>query len=406
MPSLDPISYSSPTSSSSSTSTSSPPTSIIVEPLYRPLADTDTLDMKLLWFYSTATYTSFTVKGKDLRPVEDVMKHTLVRHAFQTPFLMHSIFALAGLHLQTLGQSFSPSRTLSYKAKAFEGYRTAIEEAKPETFPALIANSLLLTALASQVFREPGCPELYIIDWMIVWKGIGLIFDLISISTLVDSGLGALFCRPAIDLDQSATAIPNNLLFMITSISQDDPDFEYVETYYVALKYLGALYLGLEKDGFGPVTDLRIITWFTFLPRPFVALCQKRRQRALVILGHYSAFLKILQDIWWMAGIGERSIRDVCNYLGSDYHALLDMPLAALDAHDRLSVARIIRQDPSWNPPLTLEELEARERDSRTRVWVDDEGQELLFVGRSVDGRDELAVKSPTSPNQLPVRNR
>ena len=322
---------------------------IVSAPMFRP-TNIDAVDMKLLWFYTTATANSFSVDVDGPNPVNDILKVKMVKVAFNIPFLMDSLFALSCLHLQSLDQDCDPGRALTYRARSFEGYRKAVEEAKPETFPALIANSLLLTALSSQVFREDDTKELYIIDWMIVWRGIGLMVEMMGVDSLFNSGMSELFYRPPIDLEKAAAAIPNHLLFMISSIKPDDIDYAHIETYYDTLKYLGSLYSNL-KEGLGPVMNLRIITWFTFLPRNFVQLARERRPRALVIIAHYVAFIKIVQNLWWLEGIGDRSLDDISKYLGPEWHHLFSVPRMARNVQGEIHVARIVLEDRNWIPP-------------------------------------------------------
>ena len=76
----------------------------------------------------------------------------------------------------------------------------AIEAANPSDFPALIATSLLMIALSSQMFRDPDAKPLYVIDWMQVWRGIGLIVEIVSPRVLQETGMAVLFYRPPIDL--------------------------------------------------------------------------------------------------------------------------------------------------------------------------------------------------------------
>lgn len=254
--------------------------------------------MKLLWFYSTETYASFSIEAGRIPFIDKILKSHIITFAFQSPFLMDCILGLSALHMQSLHMTVPASKAITYRARAFSGYRRAIERADPKDFPALLACSLLLCMLSSEAFREPDMKPLYIIDWMVLWRGIGLIMDIIPIETLVSSGLEKLFSRPAFNLNQTALHIPNNLFFMITSIKEDDEDYPYIEAYYSTLKFLGGLYLELET-GFSPVLSMRIITWFTFLPKPFIELGRKRRPRALVILAHYLSFLKMVEGVWW-----------------------------------------------------------------------------------------------------------
>ncbi|OLN95334.1 Sterol regulatory element-binding protein ECM22-like protein 2 [Colletotrichum chlorophyti] len=325
-------------------------TVVVKEPLFIPASDRDATDMKLLWFYTTSTFASFATGAGRVKSIDEILTVKIPAQAFKSPFLMDCLLGTSALQLQYLNQDIPPSRALRYRARAFEGYRKAIEEGNPETFPALIATSLLLTALSSQMFREEGTKDLYIIDWMIVWRGIGLMIDLATPQAVWDSGLAELFMRPRIDLDEAARHIPNNLLFMISSIPRDDPDFDDVPTYYDTLKYLGSLYDEL-RNGFGPIMTLRVVTWFTFIPKPFIELGRQKRPRALVIIAHYLMFMKAVENLWWIRGIGNREIAGIVRHLGDAWSAQLAVPCSALRLDDRVEVARLILSDPEWESP-------------------------------------------------------
>ncbi|KAL6866324.1 hypothetical protein ACO1O0_002432 [Amphichorda felina] len=362
---------------------------VIAEPLFRPPQAKDELDMCLLWFYTTATCSSFSVEGGGYnRPVETTMRTRIVQHAFQHPFLMDSIFALSSLHLQSLGQKVNHNRSLAYRATSFEGYRRAVQEANPETYPALIANALILTALSSQSFREPDAKDLFIIDWMIVWNGIGVIINVIGFEKLVKSGLDCLFYRPPIDLDTSAYSIPNQLLYMISSMTIDDADYPDSQTYYDTLKYLGSLYYSLN-EGLNPIMTLRIITWFTFVPDKFLDLGRQKRPRALVILAYYAVFLKIGNSIWWLKGIGQRSLRDICRHLGPEWSHLLKIPMLAISTDDPFDIARLVLEDPEWTSPSWPKPEDENLNEALGNLsWVDDLGRKC-----EIRGNEAIAVE-------------
>lgn len=309
----------------------------------------DEYDMKLLWFYTTETYASFSVETGKIPFIDRILKSTIPKFAFRSPFLMDCILGLSALHMQSLNLSVPLSKAISYRARAFAGYRQAIEKADSQDFPALLVCSLLLTALSSELFREADTRPLYIIDWMVVWRGIGLIFDIIPVDTLYDAGLEKLFSRPAFDLNQAALHIPNNLLFMVSSINEGDDEYPHLSTYYDTLKFLGGLYCELEA-GFSPVLSLRIITWYTFLPKPFIELARMHRPRALVILAHHLAFLKLVPSVWWLAGIGDRGIQDIINVLGQEWQSLLAVPAAAMELSDKVELAKLIKGNHAWEP--------------------------------------------------------
>jgi hypothetical protein len=141
----------------------SPP--IPTELLFLPTG-IDMSDMKALWFYATQTCGSFSTMANEGH--RSIMRSLLVRYGSESPFLTDTIFALSSLHMMQLNQQFDAQRALTYRVRSLSGYRKAIEEANPVDFPALLANSLLITALSSQNFREADGKDLYILDWLVV----------------------------------------------------------------------------------------------------------------------------------------------------------------------------------------------------------------------------------------------
>lgn len=358
---------------------------LLTEPAYSP-PDTDATDMKLLWIYTIKTYESFNTNARKTPAIDDVLKIKIIQHAFANPFLMNTVLGITALHMSHLNIPVPESKAIAYRANAFAGYRKAIEEAKPETFPALLACSLLLCAVSTAQFREDDRP-LYILDWILVWRGIGLMIDLVRPDVLFQSGMESLFFRPPIDLNTSALHIPSNLLFMVTSIKEGDEDFPHIAVYYDTLKYLGALYREL-LNGFGGMLDLRIITFYTFLPRPFIDLARRRRPRALVIIAHHLAFVRCVGGPWWMNGIADREIDNVCNLLDSgddsranEWTPLISVPRAAARLADRTEIAKLLLDNHAWTPPPVRRG--DPEDDERTRGlgWVDDTGKEIAFRG-------------------------
>lgn len=343
------VSTSSARYSSTSATEDDPFQTVLSEPLYRPAQMADALDMRMLWFWTAETYGSFSIESGRSAIIDQVLKFRVVEHAFRSPFLMDCLMGLSALQMQGLKQDISPQRVLTYRARAFAGYRKAIEAANPDDFPALLACSLLMTALSSQVFREDDLKPLYIIEWMQVWKGIGLIVEIISPQSIQDSGLAVIFYRPPVDIEKSSRHIPNNLLFMVTSITAEDADYEHQHIYYETLQYLGSLYMELNH-GFGPMLDLRTVTWFTFVPRDFTPLAKMHHPRALIILAYYCCFAKLNRSVWWMQGIANPEIDHICKIMGDEWEHLLRIPQKVRLAEEKLDIAKIITENHNWTP--------------------------------------------------------
>ncbi|KAI1780671.1 hypothetical protein F4818DRAFT_435872 [Hypoxylon cercidicola] len=374
-----PASVSSPSSREVSTTRSI----VVSEPLFRPREVRDDIDMKLLWFFTTHSYQFFSIQTGRSTIVDHVLQVKLVQYAFESPFLMDCLMAVSSLHLQSVKQPIPARRALAYRAKAFEGYRKAIETANPQDFPALIATSLLMIAVSSQMFREPDGKPLYIIDWMQVWRGIGLIVEIVSPRVLQESEMAVLFYRPPVDLEKATSYIPNNLLFMVASIQPGDTDAEQQQIYYDTLKYLGSLYQELKDHGFNPILSLRILSFFTFIPKTFIPLAREHRPRALVIVAHYLCFAKICSGVWWMEGIADREIKQICREIGDEWAHLLRVPQMVLKTRDGVEIAQLILDNRNWTPA----EMEQYEEVRNLRVdtdpkLIDNDGTEIeIFEG-------------------------
>ncbi|CAK7264954.1 hypothetical protein SEPCBS119000_001256 [Sporothrix epigloea] len=350
---------------------------LVNEPLYVPAA-IDQVDMKLLWFYTIKGYDGVAAEAGYQPKVDEILQVAIPQHAFATPFLMDCLLALSALQLQLHDQPIAPSRVLTYRARAFAGYRKAVEEATPERYPALLACSLLLCALSSEMFRDAESTPLYILDWMVVWRGIGLMVKTIDPDILIESNMHMLFARPPINLDSSTKHIPNQLLFMVSSIGHDDPDFTHIDAYYKTLKLLGSLYRELES-GIGRILSLRIITWLTFLPKSFVDIARERRPRALVILAHYLAFVKLCNRLWWMRGIADKEIRDILNVLEESWLTYIKGPIAVLDTTDDIEIGKILLNDNSWKPAHFHDPV--RDEQTKGLTLVDDCGHNIVYNG-------------------------
>ncbi|KAJ8130953.1 hypothetical protein O1611_g2674 [Lasiodiplodia mahajangana] len=339
---------------------------VISEPLFIPEQVTDVIDMKMLWFYSTYSFQSFSINAGRSPMIDYALKVKVVQHAFRSPFLMETLKALSALHLRTLNQPVPNHKAVEYQARAFQGYRNAIETANPKDFPALLGCSLFTIAMSSQTFRDPNGKRLFIVDWIAMWRGIGLIIELISPQAVQDSGLANIFYRPPIDMEKSVQYIPNNLLFMVTSIKYGDPDYEYQKEYYELLKYLGSLYMELVEHGFGPVLDLRTITFFSFCPRPLLPLAKQFRPRVLIVIAYWLCFVKLSHPgPWWMLGITPQADQ-IFEEVGVEWEHLLRVPRMVMQTDNDVQIARLIIDNHNWTPSEL--DLYRKHRDPRAKT--------------------------------------
>ncbi|KAI1825148.1 hypothetical protein F4861DRAFT_206612 [Xylaria intraflava] len=354
---------------------------VVTEPLFIPAQAADVIDMKMLWFYSTCAFNNFSINSGHSPEVDYALKVKIVEHAFHSPFLMEALKALSALQLQALGQTVPSRKIAAYQARAFEGYRDAIEAANPIDYPAIFGCSLFMVVMSSQNFRSPYGKRLFVIDWIPIWRGMGIIIRWITPQAVQDSGLAALFTRPPIDMEKASRYIPKNLLLMV-SIQDGDADYEHKDDYYELLQYLGSLYMELIEHGFNPILDLRIITFFSFFPRALFPLARQLRPRILVVIAYWLCFVKIVESrgSWWLQGITPQAYQ-IFDELGEEWEHLLRIPKMVMKADDKVEVARLLTGDPNWTPGDL--DLYGAHRDPRTKTdlkMITDYGNEVVIV--------------------------
>ncbi|KAM3468229.1 hypothetical protein MY5147_008150 [Beauveria neobassiana] len=110
-----------------------------------------------------------------------------------------------------------------------------VEVADPDMFPHLVVASLLMTAISSEQFRDEHSEfDLFIVNWIKIWGGIGIMMDRITTPRLVECGLSKLFYRPPLDLKAADEHIPQVLRQPV----DDFPDAQYHDVYDVTVRYL------------------------------------------------------------------------------------------------------------------------------------------------------------------------
>lgn len=321
------------------------PIPLIREPLYRP-NDLDMTGMKILSFYFNDTSTSFNIFNGSDADREGILRGPVVQQAFDVPFLMDMIFALSINHMEVLGQVDSTTAYL-YRAKAMSSFREAVHNRQKHAYAALALGSLLMIPVSSSQFRDKTSDDLPIIQWLHLMKGVKHIITLVTRATVTNNGIGMLFDRPEMDLDTGIGCVPSDLVAIFASIQPGDQDYEDLTTYTETLACMGTLYRHLST-GYCSLMMLRILSWFTFVPDKFTELVQKRRPRALIIIAFYGMFLKLSPNVWWMDGVGDRTVSDVVRRLvPGPFDHVLRIPASTIGVHEQDEIFRIIN---SVNP--------------------------------------------------------
>lgn len=318
---------------------------ILLEQPEARLPATSVADMRMLWFFTANTSQACIPSHLDETGFGAVVQGAVIKEALEYPFLMKTLFALAGTHMLHLGQEGIDRRTmLRLRAEALQGYREAVGRATPEMVQALLSNAILLPAVPTDVFREADQQDLYILDWLTLSHGAKYIIGMFRrLATKFPNGVSGLLIRPPLDV-RDMLFLPFCLEQMIGSITADEQDdFASLDIYGEALGWIGALYRSVHEESEG-TTVLRVVSWPTLLTDDFLSIARQRRPRALVLLGHFGAFLKLIQGVWWLEGVGDRTIGDIAACVGASWAVEMHIPLRVAVAEDKAAMRRILME--------------------------------------------------------------
>lgn len=138
----------------------------------------------------------------------------------------------------------------------------------------------------------------------------------------------------------------------------------------------------LTEHGFGPVLDLRIITLFSFCPRPLLPLAKQFRPRILIIMAYWLCFVKLMNPgVWWMRGLTPQADQ-IFEEIGEEWEHLLRVPKMVMQTEDRVQNARLVIDNFNWTPSEL--DLYHKNRDPRTKTdikLISNEGAEIEAAG-------------------------
>lgn len=319
-----------------------------LHPAWSPSAATLESTQFMVRFFTQYTSSSFNVDPTDHQISGELLSTAVHQYGNCSTSLMNSMYAITALHMKHMKVSFNHDLIFEYTGVALAQFNADMKIADPETFQYLLVNSLLMTAISSEGFRDDTAEDqLYILYWMRVWRGIGIMIERATVQRLIKTGMSKLFYRPPLNLDHGRFYIPYNLWNMVYNYQDGDLAINNRDIYIKTLPYLGSPYEHLRKD-LGPMMRLRIITWFTFLPSDFIELAAQKDPRSLVIICHYAVFLKLTTRVWWMENVGQKTISDILNFLGSSFSEFVDVPRAALATDDVQEISRLLTDNPQW----------------------------------------------------------
>ncbi|KAL2202442.1 hypothetical protein CC79DRAFT_1279716 [Sarocladium strictum] len=303
------------------------------------------LELELMHHFITVTCPTFPASslqlGRGLWTVD------AVRLAFQHEFLLNAIHAIAALHLVR----DLPDTTTCQLAKVHGFYldlavtqqRKAVADITPENANALVFASVLLSYQGLRLLpAEPGSvaqPYKPPVQWLRMGRGIN---DVSAVAGHIGHP------EPVIPYMLRVSGEPNFRnketffnasnrarfahLLQFDSTSDPENDVEAWVGYEEAVGYIGYMAKAIESQELPRILWRLVLGFGILMPSTFIDCVEIGRPRALIILAHYFALAKSVDDHWIFAGLANREVAGIHDLLPQELQHYLAWPLRVVDS--------------------------------------------------------------------------
>lgn len=306
-------------------------------------------DLELLHNYSTSTYMTLARRLEDYY----LWQNTVPQLAFQSPFLMHGIFAISALHLASLHPERSNELILSaskHQHIALQEFRAALSgEITKDNCNAIFAASILLAACSmgsQQPEEEPASYETgqasVAPEWMSLLRGTYAL--LASAWAWIQEGpLAQILQQDGLILDCPVGIDDSHLLTLSTLF--DDPAStptpptpeaeERIATYRAALQELRDAFLFsyiFSPGGICQSKKWSSLRYVVSVQEDYMKLLIKREPEALILLAYECVLLRREPPCWYMAGHAQHLMGIIRRNLTPEWLHWIEWPSSIVDA--------------------------------------------------------------------------
>jgi hypothetical protein len=250
-------------------------------------------------------------------------------------FLMHAVLAISALHLSSLcgGERYSIVAASHYQS-ASVSLRTALPNRANLDGNALFVTSsfICIYVFASPQATQRDAPNA--LTWIPLLRGMHKILK--ECWDAVKDGELAPLLRVKSSFRLVAPIAPDPLLQLPDYLSilhlptEDVPDSEEVGDPVVANVYKEAVEKLRESWQIVSMVESRCSSafiWPITAPEQFFAFLMERRPRALVLLAHYCAMFKMMENFWWIEGRAMDEVGIILEMVDERWRRWLEWPL-------------------------------------------------------------------------------
>lgn len=320
------------------------------------------LELQLMHHYCSSA--ALTFPSSSIQLARNLWTVDAVRLAFKHEFLLNAIFAIAALHLlrgfpnspRFLDDIHLQAASLTqpeidldtaqlakinsfYLDLAVKQQREEVAHITPANANALVFASILISYQGLKLLPgEPSAlPQPYSlpIQWLRIVRGIS---DVTGVAGRIGEPEPVVphmlrvhgepdFSDPAAFFDPENRA---KFRHLVDFDNDRDIDAENRDAYEKAVAYIGRLANAIN-DGQPPRAIFRLVLGFAILTPPRFTTCVEAQEpRALIILAHYFALAKSVDDHWIFAGLADREVVGIRDLVPANWQNYMEWPLRML----------------------------------------------------------------------------
>ncbi|KAF2466258.1 uncharacterized protein BDR25DRAFT_77007 [Lindgomyces ingoldianus] len=285
--------------------------------------------LRLLHHFSTVTASTLTSNIE----AQDVCRSHIVKIAFNHPFLLHVILALAALHLSWLNQALSQVYLVQaekHHDAALAEFRSDVQDIDESNFQAVFCFAFILFPYSCAVLIDPKNGPEYVLDTVL--QNLALTRRVPPMvrqfySSMLDSELGRLVPSDTQGIDfyqvPSDRVLVSLWKFSELTSKLYPPDIN--EAYELAISTLEVLFSVVKRQSERPSVSLVKLWTHQVTPR-FMELLSARQPGALIIFAHYAVLLKTCQHYWFMDGYAGQILQVADALIPEEWRSWLDWP--------------------------------------------------------------------------------
>lgn len=293
------------------------------------------LEAKFMHQFVTSTGTSVTIDGNSMGLLDTVIP----KMALTSEPLMFLMYAVAGMHLQAIGDNSDPIVGIDtpgkYLSMGLREHHKALQNFGTDNADSLCLSSSLLRVysfiMLQTRIREPYNPP---VEWlMLSASSKAIIYTAYELFEYSRTSVAALMLGKSSTVSDEAVRFdPNQRRGFERLLERDQArdvdelwDEESREAYETTLSYIGGAAKTLRN---GDWTDgLRWLILFPMLIKgKFIELVQQNQCRAIVFLAHYFAMLSLHNDRWWIGNSGTFEVEAIVTHFDGPWGDMLQWP--------------------------------------------------------------------------------